>query len=78
MAKKNQARTVEDFLNLDVLDYALQVRACNLIQSTMYDYNASEAPTKVKDNDLFYMAKNEMTRVHLKYLQFHIFRTQCQ
>ena len=32
---KNQARTVEDFLNLDMLDRALQARACNLIDSTM-------------------------------------------
>ena len=35
LALKNQARTVEDFLNLDMLDRALQARACNLIDSTM-------------------------------------------
>lgn len=49
-----------------------------MIQSTMRDYNASDAPSKVKDNDLFYQAKNEMTRTHLKYLQIHIFRSQVQ
>lgn len=31
LATKNQARTVEDFLNIDILDLALQARACNLI-----------------------------------------------
>ena len=44
----------------------------------MRDYNASTSPSKVKDNDEFYMAKNEMTRVHLKYLQLHIFRKACE
>ena len=65
-------------MNLDILDLALQARACNMIQSTMSDYNASSSPNKVKDNDEFYQAKNEMTRVHLKYLQLHIFRTACR
>ena len=27
---------------------------------------------------MFYQAKNEMTRVHLKYLQLHIFRKICR
>lgn len=49
-----------------------------MIASTMKDYNASDAPTKVKDNDLFYAAKNAFTMAHLKYLQFHIFLTSCQ
>ena len=75
---KNQASSVEDFLNLDILDKALQVRVCNLIMSTMADYEASTASKKVKDNDLFYVAKNNMTRAHLKYLQLHIYRTACQ
>lgn len=68
LAKRNQARTVEDFLNLDVLDEALQARACNLIAATMRDYTASKASAKVKDNELFYQAKVNMTKAHLKYL----------
>ena len=68
LSAKNKARTVDDFMNLDILDLALQARACNMIQSTMTEYNASSLPNKVKDNDEFYQAKNEMTRVHLKYL----------
>ena len=50
---RNQARTVEDFLDLNLLDRALQARALNLIASTMRDYNTSTAPSKAKDNDLF-------------------------
>ena len=46
--------------------------------STMADYEASTASKKVKDNDLFYVAKNNMTRAHLKYLQLHLYRTACQ
>jgi len=75
---KNQARTVDDFLNADILDKALQARACHLIAGTMRDYQASSASKKVKDNELFYQAKNIMTKAHLLYLQFHLFRTECQ
>lgn len=74
---KDQARTIDDFLNMDVLDRALQARACNLILATMRDYEESKASAKVKDNELFYQAKVTMTRAHLKYLQFHLYRTQC-
>ena len=78
LASRNKARTIEEFLDIDILDLALQARACNMIQSTMADYNASDAPTKVKDNDLFYSAKNAMTNAHLKYLQFHLFWSACK
>ena len=44
----------------------------------MRDYDASDAPTKVKDNDLFYSAKVTMVRVHLRYLQFHLFRSSVE
>jgi len=66
---------LEDFLNIDILDKAMQVRACYTIESTMADYNASQLPQKVKDNEVFYQAKVNMTLAHLKYLVLHIFRT---
>ena len=44
----------------------------------MRDYNASTAPNKVKDNDLFYQAKVNMTRAHFKYMQFFLFRKSCE
>jgi len=65
-------------MNLDILDRALQARACNLIAFTMRDYLADAAPTGVKDNDTFYQAKINMIKAHLKYTMFHIFRTQCE
>jgi len=65
-------------LNLDILDRALQSRACNLIASTMKDYIADPTPAKVKDNDTFYQAKINMIKAHLKYIMFHIFRTSCE
>lgn len=64
LSASNQARTFDDFLNIDVLDRALQARVCNLIASTMKAYNASTATSKVKDNDLFYQAKINMTKAH--------------
>ena len=39
LAQKNQANSVDDFLNIDVLDRALQARVCHLISTTMQDYN---------------------------------------
>ena len=71
---RSDAQSVDDFLNIDLLERALALRALNLIQSTMADYDASNEPSKVKDNDVFYQAKVTMTRAHLKYLQFFLFR----
>ena len=63
-----QAKTVEEFLDLEMLDKALQVRACNLITSTMQAYDESDAPAMVKDNEIFYTAKITMLRAHMRYL----------
>mmetsp|Transcript_613 Transcript_613/g.812 ORF Transcript_613/g.812 Transcript_613/m.812 type:complete len:360 (+) Transcript_613:688-1767(+) len=78
LALKNQARTVEDFMDLGVLDRALQARACNLINATMSDYHESTFSAKFKDNDLFQQAKLSMTVAHMRYLQLHIFRSECE
>lgn len=78
LSSKCSASSVDDYLNLDVLDKAMQVRSCNLIRSTMEDYDSSDAPSKVKDNELFYTAKITMVRAHFKYLQFLLFRDSCE
>lgn len=78
LSLRNQARNVDDFLNLDILDRALQARACNLIASTMKDYISDPTPAKIKDNDTFYQAKIIMIKAHLKYIMFHIFRTSVE
>ena len=31
LASRNKARTIEEFLDIDILDLALQARACNMI-----------------------------------------------
>ena len=72
--EQSQGNSVEDFLNFDLLDRALQAKVCNLISTTMRDYNASTAAQKTKDNELFYTAKITMTSAHLKYVQLHLFR----
>lgn len=35
---------MEDFLNIDLLEKLLALRAINLIKTTMIDYDASDAP----------------------------------
>ena len=57
-----------------MLEKSLAVKALSMIKSTMTDYDASDAPTKAKDNELFYTAKVAMVRAHLKYLELHIYR----
>ena len=75
---KNQARTQADFLNLDILDRALQAKACHMINITLTSYNASQENNKKKDNELFQSAKLAMVKTHMKYLQFTIFRHQIE
>ena len=50
---KGRARSVQDCLDLDILDKALQAKACHLIHTTMTAYNASAQPQAVKDNEVF-------------------------
>jgi len=72
---RSEAQSIDDFLNIDLLERCLALRALNLIKSTMVDYDASDAPPLVKDNEIFYQAKITMARAHLKYLQFFLFRS---
>jgi Acyl-CoA oxidase len=50
---QNQAQSVDQLLDLDVLDKALQVRALHLITNTVTAYNLSKEPVAVKDNEIF-------------------------
>lgn len=76
LSRKNRAQTVQDCLDIDILDLALQAKACNLIHTTMTAYNASAEAQKVKDNEVFQAAKVTMITAHMSYLVFHIFRTR--
>ena len=78
LSLKNQARTVEDFSDIEVLDRALQACACNMIDATMKDYAASTFSPIYKDNDQFQQPKLTMTVAHLRYLALHIFRTSVK
>jgi hypothetical protein len=78
LSLRNMAKKVDDFLNLEILDLAIQARVLNLIVSTMNDYISDPTPAKVKDNDTYYQAKLNMIKAHLKYIMFTIFRTQCE
>lgn len=64
-----------DFTNLDTLDLAIQARACHLINITLDGYQASQEPTKKKDNELFQQAKLEMVKAHMKCLQMRMSRS---
>ena len=48
-----EVTSAEDFLSVDLLEKMMGLRALNLIKTTMIDYDASQSPDRVKDNDLF-------------------------
>lgn len=75
LATARKGLTVDECLDVDVLDLGLQSVAAELIKEFVLAFNASDAPEKVKDNDLFAQAKLEMARAHFNYVRFLIFKT---
>jgi len=76
LSRKGRAQTVNDCLDVEILDLALQAKVCQMINSTMTKYNASAEPEKIKDNNTFQQARLQMIKAHMFYLNFHIFRTK--
>ena len=65
LSSKSQAKTVAEFLEPDHLQQALAVRACFILKRVSEKLAASEAPSMTKQNDLFAIDVNRMTRLHL-------------
>ena len=71
---KGKGLNQSDFNDFDFLESALAVKAIHKIMTTFAQVSASNAPDKVKDNELFGQAKLEMVTAHMKYLQVYLFR----
>ena len=78
LSRKNRASTLQDCLNLDLLDLALQSQACNQIHTTMTAYNASGQPAKIKDNEIFAQDRLTMVRAHMQYILFHVAKSKIE
>lgn len=50
---KSTAKTVDDFLSFEHIETALQTRSAFYIDYTYKLMNESDAPSKIKDNELF-------------------------
>ena len=65
-------------LDLNVIEKALAMRALNQITLTSTALATSDAPDKVKDNELFARMKLDMINVHMEYIKFYLFKDQIE
>ena len=70
--------TPEHFMNLTNLDEALKVKTCFILKTVFTAYMESQAPEKIKANELFAHEVNDMARQHLKYVAFSTFLTKIR
>lgn len=68
LSYKQKTKSAEDFLSLETLLLAMQNRALQLIMTTTAEIAQSEAPKRVRDNELFYQARIDMTKAHIQYV----------
>jgi len=55
-------------MDINVIERALAVRALCQIEETVKAIAASDAPEKVKDNELFAKMKLDMIKAHIEYI----------
>lgn len=70
------ALTVEEFLNPDHLQRALATRAAFYVKKVHQMLSDSKAPSKTKQNDLFALEVNRMTKLHLIYIMYERVRAK--
>jgi acyl-CoA oxidase len=77
-AMKGKGKSIEEMMDMDILENALAVRALTQIENTATAFATSNANDKAKDNELFARMKLDMIRVHMEYVSMHIFRNYVQ
>lgn len=65
-------------MNLDVLEEALKVRAAFNVRETLKKLLVSTAPDNEKTNSLFAVEIINMTKNHIMYMTYLIFKQQVQ
>lgn len=75
---KDRVKSVNDLLDVKVLEQALAVRSAVLMRDTAMSIAQSKAVQKVKDNELFSEMKVDMVKAHINYTMFHICLKQIE
>ena len=78
LSTKSAAKTVAEFLEPDHLQLALATRAAQLVMKVYHQLTESKAPSKTKQNELFAIEVNKMTRVHLIYIMYEHARANIE
>lgn len=68
------AKDYRDFFDLNLLEEVLQARTIQLILACMKLLESNNAPDKTKENELFNMEIQSMTKAHFKLVCFTLFR----
>jgi len=72
------ATTVEEFLHPDHIQRALAARSAAYVKKVYHMLKASKAPSKEKQNTLFALDVNRMTKIHLIYIMYERARTKIE
>lgn len=75
---KRNANTVDDFLNIQHLDDALAIRAAFKVQDTITKISSSKEKKVVAMNELFAQEIIQMSKSHLLYVSFTVFRQKIE
>lgn len=68
------AKNYTDFFDINLLEEVLQAKTIQLILTCMKLLESSNAPDKTKENELFNMEIQSMTKAHFKLVCFTLFR----
>lgn len=77
-AVKGKGKSVQEMMDVNVVEQALAARALSQIETTVKAIAASDAPEKVKDNELFARMKLDMIKAHIDYISLYLFKDQVE
>lgn len=78
LSLKGKGVTLDEMLDINVIEQAMAVRALFQIKNTVSKLAASKEPAKVQDNEVFAKLKLNMVNSHVKYLGFYLFKTMIE
>lgn len=74
MKLHGRVKTVDDLLDFDILEEALQVRATHYLKDVYTVVASTNAPDKTRDNEMVAQQKLPMVYAHFDCITAHIYR----
>ena len=71
-SSKSQAKTIDEFLDVEHLRTTLQTRSAACIRQVFTAMQKDTRSKKEKDNEIFALDVQKMTNIHLKYILFEM------